>query len=62
MKPIDDSSPVPPPGPVKDANYLTQDIHSALQRAVLRRVELRAAADDVGRREAAMRVLRELLE
>jgi hypothetical protein len=59
MKPIDDMTEVPPPKGM-DANYLTQDIESALRREVLALVDRIAAQRRIGRRRAAMIVLSSL--
>jgi hypothetical protein len=61
--PIDDTyAAVPPASPAgkEDHDYLTQNIMSALERAVLARVDRRAAALGIGRRQAAVLVLREI--
>jgi len=56
-----DAAPMPPP-PQKDVDrdYLTHDITSALERAVLARIDDTASAMGCGRRAAAVVVLREL--
>ena len=57
--PIDATPSVPPPKG-KDYDYLTRDITGALERAVLARVERLVDATGMGRREAAMRILKEI--
>lgn len=61
MTPIDEG-PMPPPPSGVDIDYLTQDIVTALDRAVLDRVEAVAKERGIGRRRAAMIVLRQIRE
>ncbi len=60
MTPVDDAPMPPPSSGKKDADYLTQDIVSALDRAVLGRVDLVAKERGIGRRAAAMLVIAEI--
>jgi hypothetical protein len=62
MTPIDDAPMPPPPSGKKDADYLTQDIVSALDRAVVARVDAVAKEHSIGRRAAAAIVLRQIQE
>jgi hypothetical protein len=59
MKPVDEG-PMPPPPSGVDVDYLTQDIVSALDRAVLARIDTVAREQRVGRRAAAVIVLQEI--
>lgn len=61
MTPVDDDRMPPPPSGV-DVNYLTQDIVSALDRAVLYRIDAVAKEHGIGRRRAAMIVLKQIRE
>lgn len=58
-QPIDDA-PLPPGPSGRDADYLTRDLTSALERAVLARVVAVAQAQGIGRRAAALIVLQEI--
>jgi len=55
-----DEGPMPPPPSGVDVDYLTQDIMSALDRAVLARVDAVAKERGVGRRAAAVIVWHEI--
>lgn len=59
MRSVDDHAMPPPPSGV-DIDCLTQDIVSALDRAVLARIDAVAAARGIGRRRAATIVLHQL--
>jgi len=61
MTPVDDD-PMPPPPIGVDVDYLTQDIMSALEREILAVVDAVAKNRSVGRRRAAMIVLKQLRE
>jgi hypothetical protein len=61
MTPVDDD-PMPPPPSGVDVDYLTQDIMSALEREILAVVDAVAKNRSVGRRRAAMIVLKQLRE
>jgi hypothetical protein len=61
MKPVDEG-PMPPPQSGVDVDYLTQDIMSALEREVLAVVDAVAKNRNLGRRRAAMVVLKQLRE
>jgi len=58
--PIGGGLSVPPPGKTEDHDYITRDIMSAIERAVMLLIERRAAAKGIGRRKAAAEVLSEL--
>jgi len=57
-----DEGPMPPPPSGVDVDYLTQDIMSALEREILAVVDAVAKNRSVGRRRAAMIVLKQLRE
>lgn len=59
MKPVDEE-PMPPPPSGVDKNYLTQDIESQLFRSVLDLVDDEARNHGVGRRRAAMMIIKKL--
>jgi hypothetical protein len=61
MTPVDDDAMPPPPRGV-DRDYLTQDIVSALDRAVLDRINAVAKEHGIGRRRAAAIVLKQIRE
>lgn len=61
MKSVDEG-PMPPPPSGVDVDYLTQDIMSALEREILAVVDAVAKNRSVGRRRAAMIVLKQLRE
>ena len=59
LKPIDSVDSIPPPSGVEH-DHLTQDIESALRVALLEWIDVVAKTHSLGRRQAAMIMLKEL--